>query len=102
MGGLVITTLHRRSCTILGREPVRNPDTMRKLKNFLDQRLITGDAPFSDDFDIIDHRNCDYDSTQGLALDPDAVLGGDVQAGRPKGVPAYDYDELPFGLEIEK
>ena len=24
--GLVITTLHRRSCTILGREPVRNPD----------------------------------------------------------------------------
>ena len=24
--GLIITTLHRRSCTILGREPVRNPD----------------------------------------------------------------------------
>jgi len=76
--GLVITTLHRRSCTILGREPVRNPDTMRKLKNFLDQRLVDGDAPFSSDFDIIDHRNCDYDSTQGLNLDLDSVLGGDV------------------------
>ena len=51
---------------------------MRKLKNFLDQRLITGDTPFSDDFDIIDHRNCNYDSTQGLDLDLDKVLGGDV------------------------
>merc|ERR1712241_248808 len=76
--GLIITTLHRRSCTILGREPVRNPDTMRKLKDFLDQRLITGDQPFSHDFDIIDHRNCNYDSTQGLDLDLDKVLGGDV------------------------
>ena len=51
---------------------------MRKLKNFLDQRLVDGDAPFSSDFDIIDHRNCDYDSTSGLNLDIDSVLGGDV------------------------
>ena len=51
---------------------------MRKLKDFLDQRLITGDQPFSHDFDIIDHRNCNYDSTQGLDLDLDKVLGGDV------------------------
>ena len=27
---------------------------MRKLKNFLDQRLVDGDAPFSSDFDIVD------------------------------------------------
>ena len=56
---------------------------MRKLKNFLDQRLVDGDAPFSSDFDIIDHRNCDYDSTSGLNLDIDSVLGGDVGSVSP-------------------
>ena len=30
--GLIITTLHRRSCTILGREPIRNPDVIRPPK----------------------------------------------------------------------
>ena len=56
---------------------------MRKLKNFLDQRLVDGDAPFSSDFDIVDHRNCDYDSTSGLNLDIDSVLGGDVGSVSP-------------------
>jgi len=102
--GLIITTLHRRSCTILGREPIRNPDTMKRLKDFLDERLVTGDQPFSHDFDIIDQRNCDYDSTQGLNLDLDKVLGGgNVGTGWPKGVPEYDEYYGDFvGLEIEK
>ena len=49
---------------------------MKRLKDFLDERLVAGSQPFSHDFDIIDQRNCDYDSTQGLNLDLDKVLGG--------------------------
>ena len=68
--------------------------TMRKLKDFLDQRLITGDQPFSHDFDIIDHRNCNYDSTQGLDLDLDKVLGGDV------GTVSDDRDESVLRIAL--
>jgi hypothetical protein len=31
--GLIVTTLHRRSCTILGREPIRKAETMKQVKH---------------------------------------------------------------------
>ena len=49
---------------------------MKKVKDFLNAKMSNNN--FSHDFDIVDHRNCQYDSTKGFNLDVDKLLGSDL------------------------
>ncbi len=49
---------------------------MKRVKDVLNEKMKDGD--FSHDFDIVDHRNCQYDSTKGFNLDVDKLLGSDL------------------------
>ena len=68
---LFFTFAHRRSCSILQRDPVENTDTTEKMSAMIDAAV--DDA--SHDFDKIKHEDCDYDKERVLNIDVDKILG---------------------------
>ncbi len=75
---ILFITFHRRSCTILQREPVPDPAISRKLRALLNEKIGSpSDSEKPDhDFDRIDHSTCNYaDDGKGLQIDVDKILG---------------------------
>ena len=65
------TFAHRRSCSILQRDPVENEDITEQMSALIDGAV--DDA--SHDFDKIKHEGCDYDKERVLNIDVDKILG---------------------------
>ena len=95
---ILFITFHRRSCTILQREPVFDPEISKKVSSIDESCLLMhgtsspslqmhnllndkignpSDKQKPDhDFDRIDHSNCNYaDDGKGLQIDVDKILG---------------------------
>ncbi|TRY76510.1 hypothetical protein TCAL_11401 [Tigriopus californicus] len=96
---LLLLSFHRRSCTILQREPIPDAEISKKLHDLLNAKVeVSGESELPDhDFDLVDHSNCDYsDREKGLQIDVDKILGlaGDeIEGGIAKAV-----DELGGGF----
>jgi len=70
---LWVTYAHRRSCSLLHRDPeADNTVTADNMKKLLDSQV--DDA--SHDFDKISHSSCSYDTATGLNIDVDKIIGG--------------------------
>merc|ERR1712038_1036190 len=72
---LVLTYAHRRSCSILHRDPdpsEANTETAAAAKRLLDSQV----AAASHDFDAIPHSGCSYDTSGSLNINVDTLLGG--------------------------
>ena len=68
-----MTYAHRRSCSLLHRDPeADNTVTSDNMKELLDSQI--DDA--SHDFDKISHTSCSYDTATGLNIDVDKIIGG--------------------------
>ena len=74
---LSLFTFPRRSCTILQREPIYDPEISKMLHDTLNEAIGEDEDELPDhDFDRIDHRNCNYnDDGKGLNIDVDKILG---------------------------
>jgi len=69
---LLFAFAHRRSCSILHRDPkANNTETSDKMRSLLNSQIE--DA--SHDFDEIKHDNCDYGDDTGFNIDVDKILG---------------------------
>ena len=63
---------HRRSCSILARDPQgNNTQAVADMKSLLNSEI--DDA--SHDFDQIKHEDCDYGGDTGLNINVDKILG---------------------------
>ena len=69
---LLFAFAHRRSCSILHRDPqANNTETSDRMRSLLNSQIE--DA--SHDFDEINHENCDYGDDTGFNIDVDKILG---------------------------
>lgn len=103
---LSLITFHRRSCTILQREPVWNPTISKQLHDLLNEKVPTGtgNEKTDHDFDRIDHDNCNYaDDGKGIQIDVDKILGiGSDAPGLVTDLGGPDYAEYgPYNPNAE-
>jgi len=68
---LFFTFAHRRSCSILQRDPIEENSITEKMAALIDEEV--NDA--SHDFDKIKQEGCDYDKEKVLNIDVDKILG---------------------------
>jgi len=68
---LFITRGHRRSCSILQRTAIEDTNITDRLVTLLDSQLEGA----SSDFDKIKQEGCNYNSTTGITIDIDQILG---------------------------
>jgi len=68
---LFFTFAHRRSCSILQRNPIEENSITEKMAALIDEAV--NDA--SHDFDKIKQEGCDYDKEKVLNIDVDKILG---------------------------
>jgi len=84
---LYLLTAHRRSCSLLHRNPVAdNSPTSAQMKKLLDSQV--DDA--SHDFDVISHENCSYDTDKGFNINVDEILNGK----EPEVMTEEEYDAI--------
>ena len=74
---LFFTYAHRRSCSILQRDPAEDDSITERMSNMLDGEIEEA----SHDFDKIKQEGCDYNKEKVLNIDVDKILGlkGDSQ-----------------------
>ena len=74
---LFFTYAHRRSCSILQRDPTEDENITERMSNMLDSEIEEA----SHDFDKIKQGGCDYNKEKVLNIDVDKILGlkGDSQ-----------------------
>ena len=86
---LVLTYAHRRSCSILHRDPdpsEANTETAAAAKRLLDSQVPAA----SHDFDAIPHSGCSYDTSGSLNINVDTLLGG----GKEEPMTEEEYEDV--------
>ena len=102
---LVLTYAHRRSCSILHRDPdpsEANTETAAGAKRLLDSQVpaavlyctvlycVLQGPPASHDFDAIPHSGCSYDTSGSLNINVDTILGG----GKEEAMTEEEYKDV--------
>merc|ERR1711979_68587 len=68
---LFLSYVHRRSCSILQRQPEEDPEITNKMKELIDSQIENA----SHDFDIIKQEGCEHGKEKVLNIDVDKILG---------------------------
>lgn len=88
-----IFTFHRRSCTILQRDPTRDTSITSRLHDMINEQLGSN---ADHDFDVISQKNCDYDREKGIQVDVEKTVGA-IFGGNDDN---YDVVDGDYGAEI--
>merc|ERR1712020_236620 len=68
---LFLSYVHRRSCSILQRQPEEDPEITNNMKELIDSQIENA----SHDFDIIKQEGCEHGKEKVLNIDVDKILG---------------------------
>jgi len=84
---IVITNVHRVSCSILQKDPKEDEAITDKLKNTVPEKYLH-------DFDKINHDGCEYEREKAWQIDVDKILAKATGSGSDEEFNSEDYPSL--------